>query len=74
MIHKVDDAGSIGKRYSKHDEIGTPLAVTIDGDTVSDQTVTVRHRDTAIQEKVHLDKLEEYISQKLREFSANRKS
>ncbi len=72
LIHKVDDAGSIGKRYSKHDEIGTPFAVTIDGDTVSDQTVTVRHRDTANQEKVHLDKLQEYLVQQLSDFSPSR--
>jgi len=60
-----DDRGNIGKRYFYQDEIGTPYCVTIDFDTLSDQSVTVRDRDTTKQERVVLDKLPEYLSQKL---------
>jgi len=55
-----DDRGNIGKRYLYQDEIGTPLCVTVDFDTLTDQTVTVRHRDTTQQERVAIDKLAEY--------------
>ncbi len=46
-----DDNGNIGKRYRRQDEIGTPYCVTIDFDTLEDDTVTIRHRDTAKQER-----------------------
>ena len=49
-----DDAGSIGKRYRRQDEIGTPLCVTVDYDTLEDQAVTIRHRDTMAQERVKI--------------------
>jgi glycyl-tRNA synthetase len=52
-----DDNGNIGKRYRRQDEIGTPYCVTIDFDTLEDNTVTVRHRDTAEQERVLIDDL-----------------
>lgn len=52
-----DDNGNIGKRYRRQDEIGTPYCVTIDFDTLEDNTVTIRDRDTAKQERVALDKL-----------------
>lgn len=59
-----DDAGSIGKRYRRQDEIGTPFGVTIDYDTLSDHTVTIRHRDTMAQEKIPAQNLVQYIEDK----------
>jgi glycyl-tRNA synthetase len=63
-----DDAQSIGKRYRRQDEIGTPFCVTYDFDSVNDQAVTVRHRDTMKQERIAIDKLQEYLHTKLRNF------
>jgi glycyl-tRNA synthetase len=57
----TDDAGSIGKRYRRQDEIGTPLGVTIDYDTLSNHTVTVRHRDSMVQERISAENLVRYI-------------
>ena len=54
---EYDGSGSIGKRYARADEVGTPYCVTIDYDTLQDQTVTVRDRDTTKQERVKLDEL-----------------
>jgi glycyl-tRNA synthetase len=53
----VDTAGSIGRRYRRQDEVGTPLCVTIDFDTLDDKAVTIRDRDTMTQDRVPLDKL-----------------
>lgn len=63
-----DVTGSIGKRYRRQDEIGTPFCVTVDFDTLNDQAVTVRHRDTMKQERVPLEGINKYISQKLKDF------
>ena len=60
-----DETGSIGKRYRRQDEIGTPMCVTVDFDTLEDNTVTVRDRDTMEQIKISVDKLEEYIQSKI---------
>src|SRR6185437_1106404 len=60
----TDDAGSIGKRYRRQDEIGTPFGVTIDYDTLSNLTVTTRHRDTMAQERVSAENLVRYIDEK----------
>ncbi|TNM41250.1 glycine--tRNA ligase [Nocardioides albidus] len=60
-----DDAGAIGKRYRRQDEIGTPYCVTVDFDTLDDQAVTVRDRDTMSQERVALDKLTAYFAERL---------
>ena len=57
----VDAAGSIGRRYRRQDEVGTPLCVTIDFDTLDDHAVTIRDRDTMTQERVGLDRLFEAI-------------
>lgn len=57
-----DDAGAIGRRYRRQDEIGTPFCVTVDFDTLDDQAVTVRERDTMAQERIPLDKLEGYLA------------
>jgi len=61
-----DDRGNIGKRYFYQDEMGTPFCVTIDHQTLEDQTVTVRDRDTTKQERVAIDMLAKYISAKLK--------
>jgi glycyl-tRNA synthetase len=60
----MDDAGSIGKRYRRQDEIGTPLGVTIDYDTLSAHTVTVRDRDSMVQERISSENLVRYIEDK----------
>jgi glycyl-tRNA synthetase len=58
---EFDAKQSIGKRYARMDEIGTPFCVTIDGQTLTDQTVTLRDRDTAAQERVALDRVRELV-------------
>lgn len=60
-----DERGNIGKRYFAQDEIGTPFCITVDFDSLSDNAVTVRDRDTAKQERIPIDKLKEYISSRL---------
>nr|WP_042194868.1 glycine--tRNA ligase [Kibdelosporangium sp. MJ126-NF4]CEL21175.1 Glycyl-tRNA synthetase [Kibdelosporangium sp. MJ126-NF4] len=60
-----DDAGAIGRRYRRQDEIGTPFCVTVDFDSLNDQAVTVRERDTMTQERVSIDKLEAYLAAQL---------
>jgi glycyl-tRNA synthetase len=60
-----DDAGSIGKRYSRQDEIGTPYCVTVDFDTLDDNAVTIRERDTMSQERVSLDGISRWFADKL---------
>ena len=59
-----DDAGAIGRRYRRQDEIGTPFCVTVDFDTLEDQAVTVRERDTMAQERVSLDRISAYFAEK----------
>jgi glycyl-tRNA synthetase len=54
---QYDEKGSIGKRYRRLDEIGTPFCITVDFDGLADQTVTLRHRDTMVQERVSWDNL-----------------
>lgn len=58
---QFDDTGSIGKRYRRQDEIGTPLCFTYDFDSVETNTVTVRHRDTTVQERIQIDQIANYI-------------
>jgi glycyl-tRNA synthetase len=60
-----DDSGAIGRRYRRQDEIGTPFCITVDFDSLEDQAVTVRERDTMQQERVSLSKLREYLGGKL---------
>ena len=62
---EYDETGSIGKRYRRQDEIGTPMCVTVDFDTLEDQAVTVRDRDTMTQERIPLSGLVEYIEKKI---------
>ena len=60
-----DETGSIGKRYRRQDEIGTPLCITYDFDSVDDHCVTVRDRDTMKQERIAIDELESYIASRI---------
>ncbi len=60
-----DEAGSIGKRYRRQDEIGTPYCITVDFDTLEDNKVTIRDRDTMEQIRLSIDDIEEYISEKI---------
>ena len=60
-----DEAGSIGKRYRREDEIGTPYCVTIDFDTLEDESVTIRDRDSMEQVRVKIDELEMYLLEKI---------
>ena len=65
---QYDESGSIGKRYRRQDEIGTPYCVTVDFETLNDQAVTVRHRDTMKQDRVAISQLNEYIRKGLKNF------
>ncbi|MDH4224261.1 MAG: glycine--tRNA ligase [Deltaproteobacteria bacterium] len=56
-----DETGSIGKRYRRHDEIGTPFCVTFDFESLEDHAVTVRHRDTMAQDRIPIDRLPDYL-------------
>jgi glycyl-tRNA synthetase len=60
-----DDAGAIGRRYRRQDEVGTPYCVTVDFDTLSDRQVTVRDRDSMAQDRVPIDTLVEYLQERL---------
>jgi glycyl-tRNA synthetase len=60
-----DDGGSIGRRYRRQDEAGTPFGITIDGQSVQDQTVTVRDRDTLKQDRVGADRVVAYLEERL---------
>ena len=65
-----DETASIGKRYRRQDEIGTPFCVTVDFETAADQAVTVRHRDKMTQERVAINQLNDYIARGLKKFSS----
>jgi glycyl-tRNA synthetase len=60
-----DEAGSIGKRYRRQDEVGTPYCITIDFETLEDNCVTVRDRDAMTQVRMKIDELENFIAEKL---------
>jgi glycyl-tRNA synthetase len=60
-----DDAGAIGRRYRRQDEVGTPFCVTVDFDSINDRAVTVRDRDTMAQDRVSIDKLVDYLEGRL---------
>ena len=63
---EFDDSGNIGQMYRRQDEIGTPYCVTIDYQTLEDDTVTIRDRDTMKQERVNVSKLAEFLNLKLK--------
>jgi glycyl-tRNA synthetase len=65
FICDYDESGTIGKRYRRQDEIGTPFAITIDFDSLDNDDVTVRDRDTMTQERVRVKDLEKYLSNKI---------
>ncbi len=65
LVVTWDDRGNIGKRYFAQDEIGTPWCLTVDFQTLEDSSVTVRDRDTAKQERISIDKLDEYFQNEL---------
>jgi glycyl-tRNA synthetase len=60
-----DDSGAIGRRYRRQDEIGTPFCITVDFDTLSDKSVTIRERDSMQQERVSLDRVKAYVAERL---------
>jgi glycyl-tRNA synthetase len=60
-----DDASAIGRRYRRQDEIGTPFCVTVDFDSLQDQAVTVRERDSMKQDRIGIDGLVSYLSERL---------
>ena len=61
-----DETGSIGKRYRREDVIGTPYSITIDDETLNNNTVTIRDRDTMNQITLPLDEVKNYIEEKIR--------
>ncbi|MFA5010401.1 MAG: glycine--tRNA ligase [Ignavibacteria bacterium] len=61
-----DDSGAVGRRYRRQDECGTPFCITVDSDTLSDNTVTVRERDSMAQERINKDNLVEYLLKKIK--------
>ena len=60
-----DDSGAVGRRYRRQDEVGTPYCITVDSQTLQDQTVTIRDRDTMTQERIANDKIKEYLFNRL---------
>ena len=61
-----DAPGSIGKRYRRQDEIGTPYCITVDFDTLEDNMVTIRDRDTMEQVRIKIEEVEEYIKERVK--------
>lgn len=62
---EYDDGGAIGKRYRRQDEIGTPFCITVDYDTLKDDTVTVRERDSMSQERIAVNQLKNWLFERL---------
>jgi glycyl-tRNA synthetase len=60
-----DDAGAIGRRYRRQDEIGTPFCITVDFESLDDQAVTIRERDSMAQSRIALDQVQNYLAPKL---------
>ena len=63
---EFDDAGSIGKRYRRQDEIGTPFCITYDFDSEQDGCVTVRERDSMQQKRISIGEIKEFLADKLK--------
>ena len=59
----VENSGNIGKSYRRHDEIGTPLCITIDFDSLEENTATIRDRDTMVQKRMRLDEIPQYVTE-----------
>jgi glycyl-tRNA synthetase len=64
-VTDYDETQAIGRRYRRQDEIGTPYCVTIDFETLEDRAVTVRDRDTLAQDRISIDKLVDYLKERL---------
>ena len=62
---EFDDSGAIGRRYRRQDEIGTPFCITVDFDSLDDNAVTVRERDSMTQERIGIDQVESYLAVQL---------
>ena len=66
FMSEFDDNGNIGKRYRRQDELGTPYCVTIDFDTLKDDTITLRNRDTMEQERIRIFDIRDVLADKLK--------
>ena len=62
---QYDEKDSIGKRYRRQDAIGTPYAITIDHQTLQDNTVTIRERDSMLQERISVEQVEKIVNEKV---------
>ena len=60
---EYDVSGTIGKRYARADEIGIPLAITVDFDSLEDNKVTIRNRDSEAQERIAIDEIKDYLEE-----------
>ena len=67
ILVRYDDVSSIGKRYAKHDEIGTPYCLTVDNETLSDESITIRDRDTTKQTRLPINEAIELVKNRLQE-------
>ncbi|HEY2802533.1 MAG TPA: glycine--tRNA ligase, partial [Actinomycetota bacterium] len=65
FVSDYDDAGSIGRRYRRQDEVGTPFCVTVDFDSLEDKQVTVRERDSMRQDRLPIDRLVEHLAERM---------
>jgi glycyl-tRNA synthetase len=65
VLIDYDETGNIGKRYRRHDEIGTPFCFTIDFDTLDDRSITVRHRDDMSQERIAIDAVPGWLAERI---------
>ena len=57
----LENSGNIGKSYRRHDEVGTPLCITVDFETLDDDSVTIRDRDTMRQKRIEISELSKYL-------------
>jgi glycyl-tRNA synthetase len=64
-VVQYDETGNIGRRYRRQDEIGTPFCITVDFDSLEDQAVTVRHRDSMAQERIAIAELPAFLMEKI---------
>ena len=65
FVCEYDESGAIGKRYRRQDELGTPYCITVDFQTIEDNTVTIRERDSMKQERINISKIEDFLKEKL---------
>ena len=66
LFVEYDDGGTIGKRYRRQDEIGTPFCITVDSDSIKDNTVTIRHRDSMKQKRIKISKIKDFLKKNLK--------